>query len=224
MPFAAIDARAERGEPLPSLALPASLTVESSNRWRRYSSPNVIGMVRGADPGLARELVLVTSHLDHLGIDPAEKGPDKIFNGARDNASGIAAMIEAARQFAGRSQRPRRSVAFAAVTAEEVGLLGSDYLAAHPVFGDARIVAVVNIDGGVPLLDTTAVRAVGGWHSTLGATVETVASRNGFGTEPELHPQGRVFPAHRSFQLREARDTGDLPGSLRQQRRHSAPP
>jgi hypothetical protein len=174
---AEIAARASRGEPLPAFALTQGVTIESENRWRRFTSPNVIGMVRGTDPGLAGQCILVTSHLDHMGVDPSAPGEDKIFNGALDNASGVAALLEMARGMA--AAPPRRPVVFAAMTGEEIGLLGSDYLAAHGIPACERIAAVVNIDGGVPLHELPEAVAYGGWHSTIGPAFEAVAAANG---------------------------------------------
>jgi len=202
--FAAIDARAARGDPLRSSPLNPAVTIESNNRWRRYSASNVIGMIPGADPKLSREVVLMTAHLDHLGIDPAVEGEDKIFNGARDNASGVAAMLEVARQLSSAPERPRRSIMFAAVTAEETGLLGSDYLAAHPVAPEASVVALINIDGGVPLHDFTKVEVIGGWHSTIGPLAEVAAAHNRLGIDPDETPNDEFFERtdHFSFARR----------------------
>lgn len=175
--FTRIAARAARGESLPAFPLPTRMTIESENRWRRISSANVIGMVSGSDPALARDCILVTSHLDHLGVDPSAEGDDKIFNGALDNASGVAAMIEMARAMA--AAAPRRPVVFVATTGEELGLLGSDYLAARGLPACDRIAGVVNIDGGVPLHDLPEAIAYGGWHSTIGPAFEAVAAANG---------------------------------------------
>lgn len=131
------------------------------------TSANVIGVLPGSDPKLAGEYVLMTAHLDHVGTDAEGKG-DRIHNGALDNATGIAALIEVARAMKAAGTAPRRSILFAAVTAEEDGLIGSHYLARHPVTGSDRIVAVVNADMPVLLYDFTDVIAYGAERSTLG--------------------------------------------------------
>ena len=192
--------RAARGEPLAAFVLEPRVTLESENQWRRFTSPNVIGMVRGAEAGLG-ECILVTSHLDHLGRDPSA-GADDIFNGALDNASGVAALIEVARATA--NAAPRRSVVFAAVTAEEIGLLGSDYLAAHGVPGCASIAAVVNLDGGVPLHSLPEAIAYGGWHSTIGAAFEAAAEATGVEAGIDETPPTEFFERtdHFSFARR----------------------
>ena len=202
--FTQLQAVAARGGPLPAFALAQRVAVETGNSWRRFASPNVIGMVRGRGASLAGECVLVTSHLDHLGSDPSAPGEDKIFNGALDNASGVAALIEVARAVAASPGRPQRSVVFAAVTAEEIGLLGSDYLAAHPLAGCEKTVAVLNIDGGVPLHRLSEASAYGGWHSTLGATFARVAANLGIRPVPEETPPTEFFNRtdHYSFARR----------------------
>ncbi len=123
-------------------ALGLSAKLERTSEFRDYTSPNVVAMIPGSDPSVANEYVLMTAHLDHIG-DHA-KGPDKISNGAMDNAAGVATMIEVAKALAKDGKRPRRPILFAAVTSEENGLLGSDYLAQNPVTGGGRVVAVVN--------------------------------------------------------------------------------
>ena len=177
--FDELQALAARGEDLPAIALGQQVAIEASNSWRRFASPNIIGMVHGGDPALAGECILVTSHLDHLGKDLSTPGEDKVFNGAFDNATGVAALIEVARVTAASPARPMRSVVFAATTAEEVGLVGSDYLAAHPVKGCERTVAVVNLDGGVPMHPLREASAYGGWHSTIGEAFAKVAANRG---------------------------------------------
>lgn len=189
--LADLDDRVARGEALPSFPLTPRVAFETVNQWRRYSSPNVVGRVRGSEPGLAGECIVVTSHLDAFGVDPAAAGDDKIFNGALDNASGVAALIETARAMAG--SIPRRSVVFTAVTAEEVGLLGSDHLAARGVPGCDRIVAVVNLDGGVPPHELPEAIAYGGWHSTIGPVFEAVAAANGIAAGDEDTPPTDFF-------------------------------
>lgn len=213
--FEKIEAAGEKGLPLPSFALTGRVRIESVNQWRRYSSPNVIGWLEGSNPRLSKEIVLVTAHLDHLGVDPTVEGTDKTFNGARDNASGVAAMLEIARDIAQRSKRPARPIMFAAVTAEEVGLLGSDYLAEHVPVDGARVVAVVNIDGGIPLNATNKVRAIAGWHSTIGDLVDRIAAREGFGSERDDFPNDQFFERtdHFSFAKRGIPATFLVPGN-----------
>lgn len=126
-----------------ALGVTASMTV--SNTIRRFESRNVVGTMEGADPALKHEYVIYTSHWDHYGVGPAIDG-DAIYNGALDNATGIGGMIEIARAFSTLPARPKRSILFLAVTAEEQGLVGSEYYARHPIVPLAKTLGVINMD------------------------------------------------------------------------------
>jgi Zn-dependent M28 family amino/carboxypeptidase len=128
--------------PVP-MGVTASMTLNSAIRM--VDSQNVVGKIQGSDPGLKDEYVIFTSHWDHYGIGPEING-DKIYNGALDNATGIGGMIELGRAFATLPVAPKRSLLFLAVTAEEQGLLGSDFYARHPIYPLKQTVAVVNMD------------------------------------------------------------------------------
>jgi hypothetical protein len=111
-------------------ALKPALTVAAESKWEDFTSPEVVGVLKGSDPTLAAEHVVLMGHLDHLGMrTDAKPGEDAIYNGALDNAAGVATMLEAARQFAAQPVRPKRSILFIANTGEERGLLGADYYA-----------------------------------------------------------------------------------------------
>ena len=127
-----------------SFDLPLRATLRTVSTYDRLESPNVAGLLRGSDPRLRDEVVVYTAHLDHLGIGEPVNG-DSIYNGALDNASGSAALLEVARAFTSLPTAPRRSVLFVAVTGEEEGLLGSDYYAEYPTVPLERMVANVNI-------------------------------------------------------------------------------
>ncbi len=175
-----------RARPLP---LRASARVRS--RVRRMDSPNVLGLLRGADPELRDEVVVYTSHYDHLGVGRPADG-DSVYNGARDNASGTAAILEVAEAFAGAPERPRRSVLFAAVTAEESGLLGSAHLAARPPVG--HFVADINVDALNMYGRTRDVVSLGAGYSSLGPTFEAVGDHLGFEVRGDPSPgQGYFF-------------------------------
>jgi hypothetical protein len=165
--------------------------LERTSEFRDYSSPNVIAMIPGSDPSVANEYVLMTAHLDHIG-DHA-KGPDKISNGAMDNAAGVATMIEVAKALASDGKRPRRPILFAAVTNEESGLLGSDYLAQNPVTGGGRVVAVVNFDMPILTYQFTDVIAFGAENSTLGPVVAKAAGATGIALSPDPVPEEGLF-------------------------------
>jgi len=179
--------------------LKSKAKIDRTSSSTTVSSPNVIGMIPGSDPALANEYVLLMAHLDHNGVDATKTG-DKIYNGAMDNASGTATLLEAARSLAS-GPRPRRSVIFAAVTAEERGLLGSDYLARNPVTANGKLVSVVNLDMPVLLYDFLDVIAFGAEHSTMGDAVARAASSQGVSLSPDPLPSEGLFTRsdHYSF-------------------------
>ncbi len=185
-------ASVDKGEAPKGFALKQKVTFEGGNRWRRTTSPNVVGMIPGSDPALANEAVLLMAHLDHDGVNPMAPGADKIWNGAMDNAAGVATMLEVARAFRAAGTAPKRTVIFAAVTAEEDGLLGSQYLAKHPLPG-ARIVGVVNLDMPVLLYDFKDVIAFGAEHSELGPMVAAAARKSGLTLSPDPLPEENLF-------------------------------
>ena len=125
--------------------LNAKATLSARNTTRRIESQNVIGRIDGSDPKLKNECVIYTAHWDHLGKDETLKG-DQIFNGAADNASGVAMMLEIAKGFGRMYNRPARSIVFLAVTAEEKGLLGAKYYAENPLIPLESTLADINMD------------------------------------------------------------------------------
>ena len=164
--------------------------VERYSVIERTSSPNVVGILEGSDPSLAGEMVMVSAHLDHIGIQPG-RGADRIANGAMDNAAGIATMLEAARAFEG-GARPKRSIAFVALTGEEKGLYGSEYLAKYPL-PSRKLVANVNLDMPILTYDFTDVVALGAEHSTVGASVGRAAGQMGVKLSPDPEPEQNNF-------------------------------
>ena len=185
------EAEREGGRPK-GFALSQQITVERESKNRRLTSPNVLGILPGSDPQLKNEYVVVMGHLDHDGVDENLQG-DKIYNGAMDNAAGIATMLEAAKAMVDSPNRPKRSILFAAVTAEEDGLLGAQYLAKHPVVGNGRVVGVVNLDMPVLTYDFQDVIAFGAEHSTLGPIVEQAAAKDGVKLSPDPIPEEGIF-------------------------------
>ena len=177
-----------------SFALKARATVtRESHQNPDFKSPNVLAMLEGSDPTLRSEVVVVTAHLDHIGVHADEKRSDRINNGAIDNASGIAVMMEVARTFAETGIRPRRSVLFAAVTGEERGLLGSEYLAMFPTIEKSRMVANVNLDMPVLLYNFTDVVAFGANRSSLGPIAAEAVASAGVTLSPDPIPQEGIF-------------------------------
>ena len=161
------------------------------NRVQHLRSENVVGLVPGRDRNLAKQYIAYSAHWDHLGIGPAVNG-DSIYNGALDNASGVADMLAVAR-VAAASPRPKRSQLFIFVTAEESGLLGSAYFAENPTVPVAQIVANLNIDGGNLLGRTSDLRVLGEGKSSLGPQLASMVRGDGMRLSPELHPEAGSF-------------------------------
>ena len=141
---------------------------------------------------MAREHVVLTAHLDHVGVGAAVNG-DRIYNGAMDNASGIATLIDVAAHLATTTPRPKRSMLFVAVTAEEHGLLGSRYFAGDPTVAKASIVANINMDMFLPLFPMKSVMVLGLDESDLGDRVREVAAAKGLGVNGDLEPERNRF-------------------------------
>ncbi len=182
-----------------SFALAVGVKAHRESRHTELSSPNVVGILRGADPKLAGEAVVVSAHLDHLGIGTPVVGkdgaPDAINNGAYDNASGTAMMLEVARAFAqaARSARPKRTLIFLAVTGEEKGLQGSDYFARHAPPPGLEVVGDVNVDEILMLRPITSVIGFGAEHSSLGPQLERAAALVGLSVVPDPMPEEVIF-------------------------------
>ena len=184
-------AAAEAGTPQ-AFELPLSVEQERHSMIRQRQSANVMGVLEGTDPALKDEYVVISAHLDHVGKG-APIGGDAIYNGAFDNASGIAVMLEAARLLAASPVKPRRSVIFLAVTAEESGLQGADYFVQHPTVPREAIVANINIDMPVALAPLADVTAFGAENSTLGGVVERAAAAEGVAVTPDSKPEEVIF-------------------------------
>ncbi len=179
-----------KGQSVAPVALQTHLRVQTASTHRRFDSANVAAIVRG---GARRdEYVVYSSHLDHLGVgDPVEG--DDIYNGVLDNASGVAGMLAVAKAFSTMPQRPLRSVLFLAVTAEEVGLIGSDYFARNPTVPAGAIVANVNLDGMPLLFDFRDIVALGSEHSSVASAVQAAARRLGVEISPDPFPEQLFF-------------------------------
>ncbi len=182
------------------VALGMTVAAEFHSDTRRIDSPNVLGLLKGSDPALSKEAIVITTHYDHLGVGKEVDG-DKIYNGALDNASGTAGLIELARALAASSQHPRRSVIFAAVTGEEQGLLGSAYYASHPAWPLADTVANINVDAINVWGRTRDLVAMGAERSSLQTNVKEVAGRLGLGLSPDPEPEKGSFFRSDHFSL-----------------------
>ena len=162
--------------------VPLGVTVDTAfdSRVERTRTANVLALLPGSDRRLSSEVVLYTAHHDHLGMrSDARPGEDAIYNGAEDNASGVALMLSVARAYSALPQAPRRSILFAAVAAEEQGLLGSEYLARHPPVPVGRIAVDINIDGANVFGRTRDVTVIGLGKTDLDATLAALARTQG---------------------------------------------
>ena len=186
-----IFAAAGKGTPQ-AFALAKRATIRRKSRHTPVESDNVIAVLEGSDPELRDEYVVYTAHIDHLGIGPAIDG-DAIYNGAYDNAAGVAVVLEVARAFSLMPNAPRRSVMFLLVTAEEAGLVGSDYFAHHPTVPLDRIVANINLDGGVSLYPAGDIIAWGEEHSSLKSIVRKAAADESLEVSPDPFPEETIF-------------------------------
>jgi len=192
LPLADLLARDEAGEPLPRFALPGEIRMRQSSTHESISSPNVAAYLPGSDPLLSDQFLVYSAHLDHIGELHGEGHDDAINNGALDNASGISVMLETARLFT-QGQAPRRSVLFLAVTAEEKGLVGSEYFANNPTIPTEQLAGVVNLDMPLLLYDFGDVIAFGAEHSTIGDAVQQAANREGVALTPDPFPEQNIF-------------------------------
>ncbi len=178
-----------------------AVTAAVTNTIRHSESRNVIGVLPGSEA--PEEAFVYLAHWDHLGTDPAlvEAGEDGIYNGAMDNATGTAALLELAEAFSGLTARPRRSIVFVAVTAEEQGLLGSAYYAANPVIPLSRTVAGLNVDGLNIIGPTREIVVTGYGMSELDGVLERVAVAQGRRVDPNPHPERGGYYRSDHFEL-----------------------
>ena len=189
--FSELLALADSGKPLPRFELPGALRVKTTAKRWTVESQNVIGLAPGADPSLKDEYLVISAHLDHLGVGEPING-DKIYNGAMDDASGVASLIEIARFLRDENVKLRRSVLFVAVTGEEKGLQGSRYFASHPTV-KGPIVADINMDMFLPLFPLKYLEVQGLGESTLGEAVKAASSKFGVEVQSDREPDRNRF-------------------------------
>ena len=182
------------------IPLPLRLRAHMESQVRPVQSSNVVAMLPGADPKLRAQAVLYTAHYDHLGIRPGGPG-DNIYNGAADNATGCGILLELARAFASASQRPRRSILFAAVTAEEQGLRGSEYLGQKPPVPAKDIMLDLNFDDVPPLGDPEETEVVGSERTTFYPVVASTARQFGLAIRPDSRPEAGHYYRSDHFSL-----------------------
>ncbi|WP_400190165.1 M20/M25/M40 family metallo-hydrolase [Hymenobacter sp. B81] len=181
-----------RGGQPASAALGHAARAEVRSTYQDFDSYNVVGQLRGSDARLRDEYVVHSAHLDHMGIGDAVKG-DSIYNGAHDNATGVASVLEIARVYAKLKQKPKRSVLFVLQTAEEMGLLGSAYFAARPTVPRQQLVANVNTDMPTIIAPLLSVVPLGAQHSTLDEPVNRAAAYLNLVVEADPEPEQNRF-------------------------------
>jgi Zn-dependent M28 family amino/carboxypeptidase len=186
---AAAQADAPRYKPVTARGV---LSVQSRTAFEKAESSNVVGLLPGSDPKLRHEVVVLSAHLDHIGVGKGATG-DQINNGALDNAIGIASLIEEAKRFARDGNPPRRTLMFLAVTAEEKGLVGADYFANHPTVPLPNIVADVNLDMPILTYAFTDMIVYGGERSTLGPIIRQALASEKLTVSADPIPEEGIF-------------------------------
>jgi hypothetical protein len=190
--FAEILAAADAGRPLPRFPLPFALRSRVKIEHSKAESQNVIGVLRGTDPKLRDECVVLSAHLDHVGVGEPIRG-DKIYNGAMDDASGVATLLDIARAMKESGRRAKRTLLFVTVTGEEKGLQGSKWFASHPTVRAASIVANLNVDMFLPIHPLKIMTVMGLEESDLGAALPAIAARYGVRIQSDPEPDRNLF-------------------------------
>ncbi len=180
--------------------LPVRLKAHVASQMRPFVSRNLVALLEGSDPNRNNEAVLYTAHYDHLGIDTSKNG-DNIYNGAVDNATGCGILLELARTWAKAKKAPPRSVLFAAVTAEEQGLLGSEFLGKKLQFLYADPILDLNFDALAPVGLPEEVEVTGAERTTFYPTVEAAAKEFGFAIRPDANPEAGHYYRSDHFSL-----------------------
>lgn len=183
------------------IELPVHLKAHIVSAVRPFNSRNVIGQVKGADSARGAEAALYTAHYDHLGIDKSKPAGVNIYHGAADNATGCGILLELARVWAATKPVPARSIVFAAVTGEEQGLLGSEYLGKHAVSLGAKIVLDLNYDDLPPVGIPEDVEVTGAERTTFYPTVEETAKEFGLTIRPDARPEAGHYYRSDHFSL-----------------------
>ncbi len=191
------DATSRDFKPVP---LHVRLSAHMTSKIRPFESNNVIAMLPGADKVLKNEGLMYTAHYDHLGIRPDIPG-DNIYNGAMDNATGCGILMEIARSYSGAAQKPRRSIYFVSVTAEEQGLLGSEYLGKHPPIPAGKISLDLNYDDVRPLGAPEEVQVSGAERTTFYPVVQATAQDFRFKIRPDARPEAGHYYRSDHFSL-----------------------
>lgn len=187
-----IYAMLEKDETPKGFDIPGEISLNKQSKHSQITSPNVVAAVEGSDPALKDEYVVFSAHSDHIGFAKTVK-KDNINNGAMDNASGTAIMLETARLFSQMDKKPKRSILFVSVTGEEKGLLGADYFAHNPTVPVENMVANVNLDMPILTYEFADVIAFGASHSDMKASVTEAANNAGIELSPDPWPEQALF-------------------------------
>ncbi len=179
-------------KPLPRFPLPVSIHAKTKLEKKPVESANIIARLTGSDPQLKDQYVVLSAHIDHIGIGEPING-DRLYNGAMDNASGSAVLLDVAVSLKKSPEKLKRSLLFVFVTAEEKGLLGSKYFTAHPTVNPKSIVADINIDMFLPIVPLKVLTVYGLAESDLGGLVKQVAQADGIGVQPDPEPLRNSF-------------------------------
>lgn len=190
--FAELSALSDASQPVPVFDLPGRFAATIAVRTKPVHGANIVARLPGSDPRLAAENVVLSAHLDGLGVGEPIKG-DAIYNGTFDNAIGVASVIEAAKALSKGRKRPKRSILFVIVTAEEKGLLGSRYFARRPTVPAASLVADINLDMPLPIFPFRSVTPLGYEESSLGADAKAVAATMGLPVVLDPLPDRNTF-------------------------------
>jgi Zn-dependent M28 family amino/carboxypeptidase len=182
------------------IELPVRLQAHVASQLRPFVSKNVIAKIPGSDPRRADQAVIYTAHYDHLGINPSMPG-DNIYNGAVDNGTGCAILLELARAWSLAKPAPPRSILFAAVTAEEQGLLGSEYLGKHSPVPPGKIALDLNFDAVPPIGDPEETEVTGAERTTFYPVVEATAKEFGFAIRADSRPEAGHYYRSDHFSL-----------------------
>jgi Zn-dependent M28 family amino/carboxypeptidase len=189
--FDELAALADASKPVPGFALTLRLKATVAAKRSALTSPNIVAKIEGADSKLKAEHVVLSAHLDHLGVGAAING-DRIYNGAMDDASGVASVLDIATRLKA-GPKPKRTILFVIVTAEEKGLLGSYYFARKPTVPKPSIIADLNFDMPLPLWPLKSVLVQGEGESTLGEAARAVAAKQGLTLVPDPLPDRNSF-------------------------------
>lgn len=190
--FSEIAALAKDRKPMPHFSLPISIDAKTRVEKKIIESANIVAKLPGSDPALKNEFVVLSAHIDHIGIGEPING-DRIYNGAMDNASGSAVLLDVAASLKKQPQHLKRSLLFVFVTAEEKGLLGSKYFGEHPTVNVKSMVADINIDMFLPIVPLKMLTVYGLAESDLGDMARTAAAANGVTVRPDPQPLRNIF-------------------------------